>query len=53
MDIVPEDFKRRAFRQDLSRCAPAAEEAPSPDFLLAHATSGGFRQRPRTVPAPR
>jgi hypothetical protein len=53
VDTVPEDFIRRAFRQDLSRSAPAGETALSPDFLHAHTMSGGLPQRPRTVPAPR
>jgi hypothetical protein len=53
MDTVPEDFKRRAFRQDLPRSAPAGETALSPDVSRAHTTSGGSPQSPRTVGAAR
>jgi hypothetical protein len=53
VDTVPEDFKRRSFRQDLPRSALAGETALSPDFLHADTTSGGLPQSPRTVQAPR
>ncbi len=53
MDTVPEDFKRGAFRQDLSRSASAGETALSPDVSRAPATGGGSPKSPRTVPTPR
>jgi len=53
VDIVTEDWKRRGFQQDLSLSAPAGETTPSPDFLYAHTTRGGFLQSPSTIPVPR
>ncbi len=53
LDTVPEGFKRRSFRLDLSRSGRAGETPLSSDFLQAHTTNGGLTQSPRMVPAPR
>jgi hydroxypyruvate isomerase len=53
MDTLSQDFKRLAFRQDLSRIAPIGETVLTFDFWHAQTTSGDFAQRLRKVGASR
>lgn len=50
MDTVPEDAKRRAFRQALSRSTPAAEAALLTCCTLTHRSAVSLSVRERSWP---
>jgi len=56
MHTVPEDFERRAPRQDPAHCAEpavAGDRTLSPDLSRVHATGGSAPESPLAIPASR